>query len=191
MNCLICNNSFISKNNNQKYCGVNCNAKAYRLRNLDKVKESKAKYSKNNRKKITKAVTIWRDKNKDKMKQYRQNRKEKDAKYWKNRRSEDIIFKLKNTLRNRLNSAIKNNQKAGSAVSDLGCSIEEFKVYIQKLFQEDMNWDNHGEWHIDHIKPLDSFDLINREELLKACHYTNLQPLWAKDNLKKWSNYEQ
>ena len=56
-----------------------------------------------------------------------------------------------------------------------------------------MSWDNWAldGWHIDHIKPLSSFNLENREELKKACHYTNLQPMWAEDNLRKGSKYEQ
>jgi hypothetical protein len=84
-----------------------------------------------------------------------------------------------------LTHAVRNNQKAGSAVKDLGCSVDELKLYLSSKFADHMSWDNYGEWHIDHIVPLSSFDLTNREELLKACHYTNLQPLWAKDNLKK------
>ena len=51
-----------------------------------------------------------------------------------------------------------------------------------------MAWKNYGKWHIDHIIPLDSFDLTIREQLLEACHFTNLQPLWEEDNLKKGSN---
>lgn len=93
--------------------------------------------------------------------------------------------KLANGLRNRLRKALKSSQKTGSAVRDLGCSIPELKAYLEVRFQPGMNWGNYGKWHIDHIKPLSSFDLTNREELLKACHYTNLQPLWAKDNLEK------
>lgn len=73
----------------------------------------------------------------------------------------------------------------GSAVRDLGCSIPEFKTYIENKFVDGMSWDNHGEWHLDHIKPLASFDLTDRSQLLIACHYTNYQPLWAIDNLKK------
>lgn len=101
----------------------------------------------------------------------------------------DIEYKIKYLLRRRFRLALKNNAKSGSAVKDLGCSIEEFKVYIESKFQPGMSWDNHGygddKWHIDHIIPLSSFDLTNKNELIKACHYTNLQPLWQKDNLKK------
>lgn len=90
-------------------------------------------------------------------------------------------------LRGRLNQAIKKSYKGGSAVRDLGCSIEEFKVYLECRFQPGMSWDNYGAggWHIDHIVPLCRFDLSSSMELKKACNYTNLQPLWANDNLEK------
>lgn len=95
--------------------------------------------------------------------------------------------RIRNNLRGRLYQAIKRNYKAGSAISDLGCSIEEFKIYIEKQFKEGMTWDNWSRtgWHIDHITPLDSFDLDKKEEFTVACHYSNLRPLWAKDNLSK------
>lgn len=70
-------------------------------------------------------------------------------------------------------------------------SLRKKEYYIESKFEEGMNWNNwsHKGWHIDHIKPLSSFDLSKREEFLKACNYTNLQPLWAVDNFKK-SNKE-
>lgn len=109
------------------------------------------------------------------------------SKYCQLRIQTDIDFKLKRNLRSRLNKTIRGDYKTGSAVRDLGCSIEEFKAYLESLFQPGMSWDNYGlkGWHIDHIIPLDSFDLTDPEQLKKACHYTNLQPLWAADNLKK------
>ncbi len=67
----------------------------------------------------------------------------------------------------------------------IGCSWIDFKIYLESKFTEGMSWDNYGKWHIDHIVPLSSFDLSDPVQLEKACHYTNLQPLWAKDNLKK------
>lgn len=95
--------------------------------------------------------------------------------------------KLRNNLRSRLNKALKGGYKIGSAIGDLGCTIEELKAHLESQFQEGMTWDNWSKdgWHIDHIKPLASFDLADEEDLKKACHYTNLQPLWAKDNLSK------
>jgi predicted nucleic acid-binding Zn ribbon protein len=98
----------------------------------------------------------------------------------------NINFRLADILRSRINSKIRIN-KVGSAVKDLGCSIEELKEYLESKFQPGMTWDNYGVqgWHIDHIIPLSSFNLLNEEDLKKACHYTNLQPLWAKDNWSK------
>jgi len=99
----------------------------------------------------------------------------------------DIVFKITSNLRSRLKNALKNNQKSGSAVRDLGCSVDFFKSYIEQKFHLGMSWKNYGYngWHLDHIIPLSWFDLTDREQFLKACHYTNLQPLWAIDNLKK------
>lgn len=105
--------------------------------------------------------------------------------YNKKNRKENLTFRIKANLRTRLYCAIKRQQKNGSAVKDLGCTIEEFKNYIASKFLQNMSWDNYGEWHLDHKKPLSSFDLTNKEEFLKACHYSNLQPLWAIDNLRK------
>ena len=102
------------------------------------------------------------------------------------RRKEDPVFKLKCNLRTRLYVAVRKG-KPGSSVKDLGCTIEELRIHLESKFEENMSWDNYGKWHIDHIKPLASFDLSIREELLIACHYTNLQPLWALDNIKKGS----
>jgi hypothetical protein len=103
------------------------------------------------------------------------------------RKYNNIKIRLADNLRSRLKGAFKNNCKTGSAVRDLGCSIEELRIYLESKFQPGMSWDNYGfrGWHIDHIIPLAKFDLTDREELLKACHYTNLQPLWAEDNMRK------
>lgn len=100
-------------------------------------------------------------------------------------KSSALNTKIAKYLRNRLRRAVFRNQKSGSAVQDLGCSITEFIKYLEFKFQLGMNWENYGQWHIDHIIPLIKFNLGKREEFLKACHYTNLQPLWAKENLVK------
>lgn len=103
------------------------------------------------------------------------------------RRQTDIQYRLATNLRIRLWNAIGTNSKVGSAVKDLGCSIEEFRAYIEKQFKPGMSWNNWGfhTWHLDHIKPLDSFDLTNRSQFLEACHYTNYQPLEASKNHSK------
>lgn len=99
----------------------------------------------------------------------------------------DPMFRLSRNLRSRLYSAIKNNYKSGSAIQDLGCSIEELKVHLEGQFTQTMTWDNYGPkgWHVDHIRPLCSFDLSDLNQLKQACNYANLRPLWWSDNLSK------
>jgi hypothetical protein len=102
-----------------------------------------------------------------------------------------INRKLSHNLRKRLSKVVKRlfkgKSRSSSAAKDLGCSIDELRVHLESKFQSGMNWCNYGKWHIDHIYPLSKADLSDRESLLKVIHYTNLQPLWAKDNLIKGS----
>lgn len=97
------------------------------------------------------------------------------------------IFRLKKNLRSRFYSALKFNEKNNSILKYLGCSVEELRAYIESKWDSNMNWSNYGfkGWHIDHIRPLDAFDHSKEDELYKAWNYTNLQPLWWQDNLKK------
>lgn len=144
--------------------------KKWRIKNAEKIKLKKREYNKKNKEKINLVNKKYRHENKEKIKNINKNY-------------------IKNNLdaRIRLNQAIKNLSKNGSAVRDLGCSILEFKMHIEKLFKPGMSWENKGRygWHFDHIIPLSHFDLSKKEQFLKAVHYTNIQPLWWYENLSK------
>jgi len=124
------------------------------------------------------------------MKKWRSKNREYAATYERERKKRDPIFKMTRNLRTRLYYGLKRKQKSGHLLDLLGCSILELKQHIEAQFQNNMTWENYGEWHIDHIKPLASFDLEDDSQLKLACHYTNLQPLWAKDNLSKGAKCE-
>jgi Zn ribbon nucleic-acid-binding protein/plasmid maintenance system antidote protein VapI len=131
-----------------------------------------------------KCLTEWRKENR---KILNKNHKE----YEKNRKLTDAEFKLLKTLRSRLGCAIKRQQsnKCDTTIELLGCSISFLKIFLESKFKEGMTWENHGEWHIDHIKPCASFNLLDENEQKKCFHYTNLQPLWASENLRKGCKY--
>lgn len=105
----------------------------------------------------------------------------------KERLQTDINAKLAHSLRTRLNRALKGNFKAGSVVNELGCSINELRQHLESQFEPGMSWDNHTifGWHIDHILPLSECDLSDLEQFKKACHYTNLRPLWWRENIQR------
>lgn len=120
-------------------------------------------------------------------KKYVSNKKEINAKI-KIRLHTDPNYKLRDLLRSRIRHLIKKSDRH-SHIDHLGCSVSQLKSYLESKFQVGMTWENHGRygWHVDHIKPLASFDLTDIVQFAEACHYTNLQPLWAKDNLAKSS----
>ncbi len=138
-----------------------------KLRN--ECKECLVAYRKQNRKQIQKTMT----------------------KYERERKKKDPVFKLAKTMRSRLLSALtrKNAKKNCRTMDLIGASPSFVMGYLEAKFTEGMTWENHGTWHIDHIKPCCSFDLTKEEEQRKCFHYSNLQPLWAEDNLKKGGKF--
>lgn len=116
---------------------------------------------------------------------HRSARRAYNLEYRAKRLKEDPEFRLLNNLRNRVRIALKRATKSGSTFDLLGCSPSELKLHMECQFQEGMTWENMGDWHIDHIRPCSSFDLTDPEQQKECFHYSNLQPLWAEDNLRK------
>ena len=126
-------------------------------------------------------------------KEYYKKNKERERKkqneYKSKRAKTDPAFRMIKNYRKRTWEAYKNNRKSKTTLELLGCSPEELAQHLEKQFQPGMTHDNYGEWHIDHIRPIASFDLSDPKEAEKCFHYTNLQPLWAADNLFKSDSY--
>jgi len=174
-------------------------ARAYQLKWQSENRERCRAYTKKNYDKNPEAAMLRVKRRKaadpEKFRAYtrEQNRKQKDyqREYVKQRRATDPQYRIASSLRGRLNDALKGKQKQGSAVRDAGCTKAELVAHIESQWIEGMSWGNYGRkpgvrcWEIDHILPLSSFDLEDREQLLRACHYTNLQPLWWEDNREK------
>lgn len=93
--------------------------------------------------------------------------------------------RILHNLRVRLYSALKGNNKSSSTLKLLDCSIDELWNHLESQFQPGMTRENYGQWHVDHIKPCASFDFSDHEQQKQCFHYTNLQPLWARDNIQK------
>lgn len=112
-----------------------------------------------------------------------------------NKRKIKVLNKYPNirmieNIRRRTRAVLKGENKSDSTINLIGCSREQLIKHIESMFDENMSWDNYGSWHIDHIKPCSLFDLSDEKQQKECFHYTNLQPLWAKDNLRKSNNYE-
>jgi hypothetical protein len=143
------------------------------------------KWREENPDKVNELKKNWLDKNSEKRKEYRENYKPRKQEQRKERRDSDPVFNLTNRLRCRLWKYLKilNITKTNKTFDIVGCSPQFLKEHLETQFTDGMSWDNRSEWHIDHIIPLSSAK--TEDELYKLCHYENLQPLWAEDNLKK------
>lgn len=107
------------------------------------------------------------------------------------RRKSDLCYRISERLRGRIKNLLGRNKPEASSRS-LGCTAKQLLAHLEGLLEPGMSWDNYGfyGWHIDHIIPLSAFDLTDLYQYRKACHYTNLQPMWAKQNLQKGSKID-
>jgi hypothetical protein len=185
---------FYSNRPDCKFC-VKQRSNLYRLNNKEKCLNSVHEWCLLNTHRKSIIDKAWREQNKQRVysnkKAWRELNRNKENNLNKIKYNTNIQYKTSVLLRSRLNQAIKGLIKSGSAIRDLGCSISELKAHLEVQFEPDMTWGNWSRkgWHIDHIKPLAAFDLSNPKELKEACHYKNLQPLWAKDNLVKSTHF--
>ena len=101
-------------------------------------------------------------------------------------------YRLRQSVKNRIRHTLKKAKakKSDRTMNLIGCTTEELRTHLEKQFVEGMNWENRSEWHIDHRRPCASFDLCDKEQQRMCFHYTNLQPLWATDNLRKSAKFD-
>lgn len=187
---------------------VECSAaarKKYRLENAESVRVKRMAYRKQRghiereKDRVARAknpalsrarAARWREKNKEKVQANDRakwpGRRDKAMETKRDRYANDPIYAMKTNARSRIGRAFKamGFSKLSSASRLLGCSWIELKTHIERQFLKGMTWQNRGsEWHLDHIVPL---ALAKTEEEIKSlCHFTNLRPLWAIENLKK------
>ncbi len=180
----------------------------YRNKHRKEIKELSKKYRETHKEQINLSNKNWRNNHKLEIKQlgidyrrthkkqikenskiYLQTHKMERNKYQRNKRKTNINFKIEGNLRKRIWNSLNGFSKSNKTVNLLGCSIESLKQHLESQFKLGMSWSNYGKWHIDHKIPCASFDLSKSSEQYKCFHYTNLQPLWAKENLIKGKKF--
>ena len=196
-----------SKDGKQPKCKVCVTEiqKNYHINNRDKILERKKEYREseegklvrqeyrqeyylNNKETENKRSNEWNKNNRERLKEH----KNQYSKTYSKNNPHIISWRriLHNSLRN------MGKTKEGHTIDLLGYSALDLKEHITKLFTESMTWDNYGEWHIDHIKPVSSFPIETSMNVVNAL--SNLQPLWSTTreingvtylgNLNKWAN---
>jgi hypothetical protein len=156
-------------------------------------KEYKRQYYLKNKKHILAINKIWEKNNIEKRRSiwrtyyYKNNKKlnQKKIEYRNKLYAKDSYFRLYTSIRTRINKVIKSNIKCKKTIDLLGIDIKGLWKHLKSKFKEGMTKKNYGSWHIDHIIPCASFDLSDPKQQAKCFHYTNLQPLWAHENLSK------
>lgn len=159
--------------------------KKWRESNKALLKQKAADYYQANKDKCNAAEREYRRNNPEAARQYLIRNKEHINQLRRDRYNADDVTKISMKARTQIQRAVKYGAtKEYTSMEYLGCTADELKQYLESKFQPGMTWENYGTWHIDHIRPLaklkDNPDLIS-----ELCHYSNLQPLWATDNLSK------
>jgi hypothetical protein len=159
--------------------------------------ESDKRYYKKNRDKRLKYFSDWQKENRDRLYEYHKEWREKNIEgyrkhkreYQKTRKANDPIYKLISNFRTAIYQVLKENnvEKNGHYFEILKYSPDELISHLEKQFKDDMSWDNYGKWHVDHIKPISSFDIneIGDNEFMECWKLDNLRPLWGEENIRK------
>lgn len=163
--------------------------RAYAERNAETLAAHRAQYYRNHRAQAKRNQQAWR---KTHPEEYRKRGRE----YQRRRASEDMGFRLLRSLRARFVSACR-GKRSGRTLALIGCSLDHLRAHLEAQFKEGMTWANYGPyrvggpmtWHIDHIKPCAAFDLTDPVQQRACFHWTNLQPLWAAENMSKGATY--
>lgn len=152
--------------------------------------EYKANYYVKNKKHINAKSSEWRENNPERNKELKrkweikpENKKAK-LEYLKQHKINNPNYRIICNMRRRLGHVMA-GKKPAKTMELLGCTAEQLKTHLESLFKPEMVWENYGQWHVDHIIPLSSFDLLDEVQVKIACNFKNLQPLWAKENLVK------
>ena len=163
--------------------------KIYYSENKNSILEtSKKYYSKNKENKIEYQKNYY-FLNKEKIQDYKKNNRVKINEKYNFRYKNDEIFRLRKRLSSTICRSLREGgyEKKSRTSKILGCSYEDFKLYIEEMFKDGMTWENHGEWHLDHKTPISWAS--TEDEIYELNHYTNFQPLWAFDNQSKNNKY--
>ena len=158
---------------------ITAREKQYRHDNAQSIAAYKKEHYANNRTQIRAEQKEYRDANRELINQQKRefHRRQFDT---------NPEYRIANNLRKRMYKVIKFGHKSAHTMELLGCTIEEFSAHIEKQFTEGMNWQNYGKgWHLDHIRPCASFNLLNAEDQRICFHWSNYQPLWALENMSK------
>jgi hypothetical protein len=180
--CVSCRKKFLKQYRTDNHEDILLAKKEYREENKDSIYEYNKWYAETHKDEVRERQRNHQQDNRDNLNAARRERIKND-----------INFRIACNLRSRLWEIIKNGKKTGSAVRDLGCFVEYLMFRLESMFHinpktgEIMSLDNYGfyGWHVDHIIPISFFDLEYREELLVACNYLNLQPMWSEQNHSK------
>jgi hypothetical protein len=154
---------------------------AYYAANKERVRANNAAYYAVNREKVLAQNTVYNAFNRAKISRNK-------ARYEKQRVETDPVFRLTKNLRRRLSLAFKaqKGRKSQTTLGLIGCSRDKLRQHLVSQFREGMTLENHGKvWHIDHIRPCSSFDLSDPNQAILCFHYSNLQPLFADENMRK------
>jgi hypothetical protein len=162
----------------------------YGIDNRDKERATNARWLARNPGIKAEYDANYRRRNSEKVKAYFSSKEFKIAKNAKAREryNSDPAFRTEKVLRASLTQSLRlygDGKKRDRLIELIGCTIKELTVHLEKLFHPGMNWDNQGKWHVDHIIPCASFDLSDPVHQLECFHWSNLQPLWGPDNIRK------